>query len=317
MTPELRCGISTSVSTPLEVCIRSGAVGGTLNAGDPVTVVVKSRFNLVPIVGGDSGFTTVKVLGRATMRMERPRPSSAADLGCTHEPRRDMRDERGAVMVIIAVMLPLLVILLSFVVDIGAWWVHKRHLQVQADASALAGVRYIQQFCSDAAVDSRGSEVLGRVERPAQPAAGRDGLGPRAYAGQLATLGQQRRHRHPNRRWTQTSPPREPQSALRRPQIRTGPAPARSVDVKMTESDLPWLVNFAQPSATPSASTGSSSRTRRRGSRSGHWPPRAGRCPWAFAIRRRGGRRRSSSTRASRRAIPRGSSGRRSSSTPA
>ena len=47
--------------------------------------------------------------------------------------------EHGAVVVIVAVMLPLFALLMSFAIDTSHWWVHKRHLQTQADAAALAG----------------------------------------------------------------------------------------------------------------------------------------------------------------------------------
>jgi hypothetical protein len=82
VTPELRCGISTSVSSPIEVCIRSEAVGGTLNAGDPVTVIVRSKFNLVPLVDGEDGITTMNVRGSATMRLEQAATNFSADAGC-------------------------------------------------------------------------------------------------------------------------------------------------------------------------------------------------------------------------------------------
>ena len=50
-------------------------------------------------------------------------------------------DQRGAIAVLIGVMMPLIVLLLSFVIDTGNWWVHDRHLQTQADAGALAGAQ--------------------------------------------------------------------------------------------------------------------------------------------------------------------------------
>jgi hypothetical protein len=49
--------------------------------------------------------------------------------------------ERGAVLVMVAVWLPVLAVMLTFVVDVGNWFVHKRHLQIQADAAALAGAQ--------------------------------------------------------------------------------------------------------------------------------------------------------------------------------
>lgn len=47
--------------------------------------------------------------------------------------------EDGGILVFVAMMTPVVLLFLAFAVDIGNWWVHKRHLQLQADAAALAG----------------------------------------------------------------------------------------------------------------------------------------------------------------------------------
>jgi len=47
-------------------------------------------------------------------------------------------DETGATLVIFAIWLPVLVLFATLVLDVGNWFVHKRHLQTQADAGALA-----------------------------------------------------------------------------------------------------------------------------------------------------------------------------------
>ena len=47
--------------------------------------------------------------------------------------------EDGGILVFVALMTPVVLLFLAFAVDIGNWWVHKRHLQLQADAAALAG----------------------------------------------------------------------------------------------------------------------------------------------------------------------------------
>jgi hypothetical protein len=47
--------------------------------------------------------------------------------------------ERGAVLPWFALLLPVLVLFFIFVVDVANWFEHKRHLQLQADAGALAG----------------------------------------------------------------------------------------------------------------------------------------------------------------------------------
>jgi hypothetical protein len=51
----------------------------------------------------------------------------------------DLRDERGMMIVLFAVILPLLMILTALVWDTGNWWTHRKHLQTQADAGAFAG----------------------------------------------------------------------------------------------------------------------------------------------------------------------------------
>jgi hypothetical protein len=47
--------------------------------------------------------------------------------------------EDGGILVFVAMLAPIILLFLAFTVDIGNWWVHKRHLQLQADAAALAG----------------------------------------------------------------------------------------------------------------------------------------------------------------------------------
>ena len=57
--------------------------------------------------------------------------------------------EDGGILVFVAMMTPVVLLFLAFAVDIGNWWVHKRHLQLQADAAALAGGALLGQCFSD------------------------------------------------------------------------------------------------------------------------------------------------------------------------
>jgi Flp pilus assembly protein TadG len=50
-----------------------------------------------------------------------------------------LRNERGGVLVIFAVFLASGVMLLAFAIDVGHWFAHKRHLQLQVDDGAFAG----------------------------------------------------------------------------------------------------------------------------------------------------------------------------------
>jgi Putative Flp pilus-assembly TadE/G-like len=47
--------------------------------------------------------------------------------------------EEGGIVVFVAMLIPVVLLFLTLSVDIGNWWVHKRHLQLQVDAAALAG----------------------------------------------------------------------------------------------------------------------------------------------------------------------------------
>ena len=59
--------------------------------------------------------------------------------------------EDGGILVFVAVLLPVVLLFLSFTVDIGNWWVHKRHLQTQVDAAALAGGALLGECFTDPA----------------------------------------------------------------------------------------------------------------------------------------------------------------------
>src|SRR5207248_5747645 len=48
-------------------------------------------------------------------------------------------NERGAVIVIVVAWMTSAIALVTFVIDVGHWYEHKRHLQLQVDAAALGG----------------------------------------------------------------------------------------------------------------------------------------------------------------------------------
>ena len=78
--------------------------------------------------------------------------------------RRRAGDERGAALILVAVGLPAFVAFGIFVIDVGNWWVHKRHLQTQADAAALAGAReYRFPVCNDQAIVEEAVDYSGGV----------------------------------------------------------------------------------------------------------------------------------------------------------
>jgi hypothetical protein len=53
--------------------------------------------------------------------------------------RQHARDDRGQVVVLFALLLPVLFLLGSIVLAVGNWYTHARHLQTKVDAAAFAG----------------------------------------------------------------------------------------------------------------------------------------------------------------------------------
>jgi Flp pilus assembly protein TadG len=128
-------------------------------------------------------------------------------------------EERGAVLVMVAIWLPVLAILVTFVVDAGNWFVHKRHLQMQADAAALAAAQDYRLPCSDSAITSRAAQYGGGT-----------------YNAQIGGTPASRVHLLINSKtfFNQPTPADDT--------VESPPCSAGMVDVKLTEADLPWLV---------------------------------------------------------------------------
>jgi hypothetical protein len=80
---------------------------------------------------------------------------------------RRCEQEDGAALVVFAIFLPVLVLLVIFVVDVGNWFVHKRHLQMQADAGALAGGGVFTFPCNDDPIVNEARKYGGDPSNPA------------------------------------------------------------------------------------------------------------------------------------------------------
>ena len=128
-------------------CLLSGRRGSSNDGtvGSPVRVNMDAPFKFVPILG----IGTITLRGRATMRLEqttdpsRPSPakghlSGVGACSCGERPVARSK-ERGQVVVVFALLIPVIFALGAIVIDIGNWYVHKRHLQTQVDAAAFAG----------------------------------------------------------------------------------------------------------------------------------------------------------------------------------
>jgi hypothetical protein len=139
-------------------------------------------------------------------------------------------DERGAVLTIVAVALLVLVLAVALVLDIANWKVHKRHLQLQADASALAAAgSFSLANCSDtllaaqahkyAGPDASGALALYNEQVGGTPAAKMHILiNSSGYFGDTGAGD----YSDPN----------------------GSPCAAKYIDIKATETDLPWFMGF-------------------------------------------------------------------------
>jgi hypothetical protein len=132
------------------------------------------------------------------------------------------RGEDGGVLVMVALWLPILVLVAIFVVDVGNWFVHKRHLQMQADAGALAGGGKFTFPCSDAPIVAEARKYAG------------DSSNPSPYNLQIGATDQANVHVLVNSAlyWNEGGSDYSDGGP---------PCAARMVDVKITESSLPWF----------------------------------------------------------------------------
>jgi Putative Flp pilus-assembly TadE/G-like len=135
-----------------------------------------------------------------------------------------VRGEQGSVLIITAVFLPVALLFGAFVVDTGNWWVHKRHLQIQADSAALAAAQEFRYPC-DSTVDATITSVA-------------NSYGGATYNAPLKQTTASNRHELVNapNYYNQTKPADS--------DLTGSPPPCKAgfVDVKMTETDLPWFL---------------------------------------------------------------------------
>src|SRR5947209_4734472 len=72
-------------------------------------------------------------------------------------------EDRGAVLVTFALFAPVVLLLAAFAIDGRNFFLHKRHLQVQADAAAFAAVKEFQP-CNNANIYARAGQYGGVSE---------------------------------------------------------------------------------------------------------------------------------------------------------
>jgi len=137
---------------------------------------------------------------------------------------RLVNDERGVALVWFAILLPGIVLLASLVLDVANLWEHRRHLQMQADAAALAGAQQILAPCDNAAIQSEAHRFVG--------------VGGSEYNHQ-ANVPDERTNWLLNSRTYWEQPDKVDPTVDTRP-----PCESMMVDVKVTEKDMPWFFGF-------------------------------------------------------------------------
>jgi hypothetical protein len=128
------------------------------------------------------------------------------------------------VLITVVLWLPLLVLMASFVLDVANWFVHKRHLQMQADAAALAGAReWAQPACDWSRVEAVAHDYGGDV-----------------WNAQIGGTPAEKIHMRLN------SATYHNQSSPVDGTVGAPGCESAMVDVKLTETDLPWFLKAAQ-----------------------------------------------------------------------
>ncbi len=163
-----------------------------------------------------------------------------------------VRDERGSALVIFVIVVPLILILGTLAVDVGNWFTHKRHLQTQADAAALAGGSRFTRPCNATA----NTNIITTARAFAGPSADNN-TGP--YNPQVSNTPSPQLHvrlnamnyygQGPNDTdfsWVDSGPPQSPSGQ---------PCDNGFIDVKATEKDLPWFFNTVGAGVVPTINT--------------------------------------------------------------
>jgi Putative Flp pilus-assembly TadE/G-like len=130
--------------------------------------------------------------------------------------------EEGGALITVVLWLPVIVLFATLVVDVGHWFVHKRHLQMQADAGALAAGGAFSVPCSNTVVEGFARKYAGD---PGAPAPYNSQIAPTDPANVHVLVNSTAYWNEGGSDYSDGGPP----------------CTARMVDLKLTESNLPWF----------------------------------------------------------------------------
>jgi Flp pilus assembly protein TadG len=145
--------------------------------------------------------------------------------------RLRIRDEHGAVLILIVFLFPLFLLMAVAAVDVANWYVHKRHLQNKADAAALAGAYEMRSTILNAAC------VPGLIKTKAGDYGGglNSTFGDSSTEGRTSVLVNEANYKD--------------QSTPNDTDVTGNPCADRVVDVKVSEKNLPYF--FDVPTLVP------------------------------------------------------------------
>jgi Putative Flp pilus-assembly TadE/G-like len=144
--------------------------------------------------------------------------------------RARLGEERGAVISIVALGLLALVLMVAFVVDVANWKIHKRHLQLQADAAALAAAHTLGfGTCSNTTI-AADAHKYGGADASGVASLYNDQIGGTPASRMRILINSSGYYGDPG-----AGDSTDPNGA---------PCTAHYVDIKATETDLPWFLGF-------------------------------------------------------------------------
>lgn len=156
-------------------------------------------------------------------------------------------DDTGAVLVLFAVFASVTILLMALVINLGNWFGHQRHLQLQADAAALAAAQVYEFPCTEAVkkeiyktaglyggftsvVTPEGEQTLPPKEPNVEP-----------YNKQIGNTTQSNIHAEINKKGYFGQPSNGQPSETTTVEKAPCEPEADMIDVKLTETEPPWF----------------------------------------------------------------------------
>ena len=130
-------------------------------------------------------------------------------------------NEEGGVLVTVAIFMTVMILFAAFVIDIGNWFEHQRHLQAQVDAGVFAAAQEFRFPCTDSSIVTQAQNYSGTQ-----------------YNAQVSGA-QGRVHMLVNSPtyYNQTKGDSDPNTG--------SPCADEAIDLKGTETDVPWFIKAA------------------------------------------------------------------------